>query len=125
MVALGNCLTSVFAGFVIFSYVGSLSKTLGVPIEDVAKSGPSLAFIIYPYAVTQLPVAPLWSILFFLMLITLGVDSQVSLTVIIHEEKVCPVDYFFMLNSKQHEIYLAHRCLNAHNDWHFNNYVQD
>lgn len=78
-VSLGNCLTSVFAGFVIFSYLGNLSHVLGVPIEDVAKSGPSLAFIVYPYAVTLLPAAPFWSIIFFLMLITLGVDSEVSI----------------------------------------------
>ena len=78
-VSIGNCATSVFGGFVIFSFLGSLSKEMGVPVDEVAKSGPSLAFIVYPYAVTKLPAAPFWAIIFFLMLLTLGVDSQVNL----------------------------------------------
>ncbi|KAJ8304359.1 hypothetical protein KUTeg_017942 [Tegillarca granosa] len=71
-VAFGNCLTSVFAGFVIFSYLGYLANWLDVPIDEVAKSGPSLTFAIYPFAVTLIPPSQLWSIIFFLMLITLG-----------------------------------------------------
>ncbi len=39
MVALINCGTSVFAGFVIFSVIGFMSHDSGIPIEDVAAGG--------------------------------------------------------------------------------------
>jgi SNF family Na+-dependent transporter len=56
-----------------------MSLKTGLPIEQVAKAGPGLAFVAYPQALSIMPGGPFWAVIFFFMLLTLGLDSQVSL----------------------------------------------
>ncbi|XP_021928101.1 sodium- and chloride-dependent glycine transporter 2-like [Zootermopsis nevadensis] len=79
IVAISNILTSFFAGLVIFSVIGFLAHELQVEVKNVVDQGAGLAFIVYPEVVARLPVSPLWSLLFFVMLLTLGLDSQFAL----------------------------------------------
>ncbi|XP_052899747.1 sodium-dependent neutral amino acid transporter B(0)AT3 [Anopheles moucheti] len=101
VVSITNCSTSMFAGVVVFSVIGfkatsiydscieertemmrqNKSQSL-LPVCDLQKelensaSGTGLAFIIFTEAINQFPAAQLWAVLFFLMLFTLGIDSQ-------------------------------------------------
>ncbi|KRZ19963.1 Sodium-dependent serotonin transporter [Trichinella pseudospiralis] len=71
-----NSLTSILSGLVIFSVLGYMADCLNKDIGEVAETGgPGLVFIVYPRAISTMKAAPVWSVIFFIMLVTLGVDS--------------------------------------------------
>lgn len=108
--AVFNSGTSFYGGFLIFSVLGFMAKKQGVDIEDVAKSGPGLAFIVYPEAVAQMPLAPLWSVLFFFTLLLLGMDSEF---VAIEGVVTAVVDLFprFLRRGYRKELFTAFVCV--------------
>lgn len=79
-VCVANCAYSIFAGFAVFGVLGFMAHAQNIPLEKVAKGGPSLCFVVYPEAINQLPVArEVFGALFFLTLIVAGLSSGISL----------------------------------------------
>ena len=80
IVSLANCGTAFLGGFAVFSTLGYYAKQMGVPVENVVDKGFGLAFITYPSIINHLgSIAPVMGALFFIMLITLAIDSAFSL----------------------------------------------
>lgn len=80
---LANSGVSFMSGFAVFGTLGYMAQNQGVAIEEVATAGVGLAFVTYPEAISMLPggnfVAGFFGLVFFLTLLTLGIDSAFSL----------------------------------------------
>jgi SNF family Na+-dependent transporter len=70
-----NCITSLLYGVVVFAGLGYMAKRLNVPIDHFIQDGIGLVFIVYPEIIATFKHAYIFAVVFFLMLITLGLDS--------------------------------------------------
>lgn len=75
---MSNFLTCILAGLVVFAYMGSLSETTGLEMDKVVQSGQGLVYVVYPFAVTTLAGAPIWAIMFFVMMLALGMGTMMA-----------------------------------------------
>jgi len=82
IVAVSNSVFSIVGGFGIFAMVGNMAAVAGVPVAEKASSaGPGLAFVAIAEAMESFgPARNFMSVLFFVMLLTLGLDSAFAWT---------------------------------------------
>jgi len=74
-IPLANSATSLYASLTVFTFLGHVSERLGKPIDQISDQGMDLAFVAYPGLLAEMGGANFWALIFFLMLVTLGVDS--------------------------------------------------
>lgn len=73
---IANFAASFLAGFVVFSALGHMSYRLDKSITTVVGEGASISFIAYPEILATFKYPTFFSIIFFLMVINLGLDSD-------------------------------------------------
>ncbi|UYV64312.1 hypothetical protein LAZ67_3000263 [Cordylochernes scorpioides] len=79
IIGIGDMLTSLFSGLVVFTMLGFMALQMGTDVPSVVQSGTGLAFIVYPDAIARMPFSIVWAALFFFMLFLLGIDSQFAM----------------------------------------------
>jgi len=85
IVGLADVGTSFVAGIAVFATLGAMSfatQQAGHPVgvTKVVEPGPGLVFVAFPYALAQLPYSAWFGLVFFIALLTLGIDSAFSIT---------------------------------------------
>jgi SNF family Na+-dependent transporter len=73
---IANFVASFLAGFVVFSALGHMALRLNKKVDTVVEQGASLSFIAYPEILATFKYPIFFSVLFFLMVINLGLDSD-------------------------------------------------
>tara|TARA_B110000503_G_C7078270_1_gene383934 strand:+ start:304 stop:489 length:186 start_codon:yes stop_codon:yes gene_type:complete len=48
---------------------------LKIPISEIKVDGAELIFVVFPMALNMMPLSNLWAIIFFFMMINLGLDT--------------------------------------------------
>ena len=78
--SIANCSYSLFTGFAVFGTLGFMAAQKGVSVSEIVKGGPGLAFVVYPEAINNIPIAGNWfGVAFFLALVIAGLSSAISL----------------------------------------------
>ncbi|XP_077975721.1 sodium- and chloride-dependent betaine transporter-like [Styela clava] len=72
--------SSLFFGFVVFSFLGHMAHEQGKDIRNVVEGGPGLVFQVFPAEFALLPASQLWSALFFITLTGLAIDGSYATT---------------------------------------------
>ncbi|XP_050076944.1 sodium- and chloride-dependent GABA transporter ine [Anopheles maculipalpis] len=78
-----NAITSLLVGIFAFATIGNIALEQSTTVEDVISGGPGLIFVVYPQALAKMPAAQLWAVLFFFMLLCLGLNSQFAIVEVV------------------------------------------
>uniref|UniRef100_A0A0M3ILV8 Sodium-and chloride-dependent glycine transporter 2 n=1 Tax=Ascaris lumbricoides TaxID=6252 RepID=A0A0M3ILV8_ASCLU len=109
LLSIADVLTSILAGALVYSAVGFMCYEMDVPIDQFQlKAGAHLVFIVLPEAIAKLPVAPIYALMYFVMIVFI----ILSTTMFVMETIVSSIcDEFPERLRRNHRHVLAFTCL--------------
>ena len=108
-----DAVTCILCGVAVFSTMGNLAHEQGVSVEEVVADGPGLVFVVFPHALAKLPLPQVWSVVFFAMLLLLGIDSQFATVEVIITSLTDGCGEFVKRYLRRHEVLVAIVCMFA------------
>jgi len=106
-----DAITCIICGVCVFATLGSLAYTQGTTVDNVVTQGPGLVFVVFPHALSQLPLPQLWAVIFFSMLVCLGIDSQFAMVEVVITSVKDSFDHILKDKHVRHEFVVLIVCL--------------
>ncbi|KAI9563896.1 hypothetical protein GHT06_011364 [Daphnia sinensis] len=110
IISLTDAITCILAGICVFGTLGNLAFEQGKSVDEVVSSGPGLVFVAYPAALSKMPFPQVWSVIFFSMLLCLGIDSQFATVEVIITSIKDAYGRWIRLHLKRHEVLVLLVC---------------
>ncbi|XP_069117884.1 sodium- and chloride-dependent glycine transporter 2-like isoform X2 [Argopecten irradians] len=76
----GDVFFALYNSFILYAVLGVMASEIGVPLEDVVKSGMSVGLVGYSRALAYLPAPYIWSVVFFFSVLIVDLDAEVICT---------------------------------------------
>ncbi|KAL1140435.1 hypothetical protein AAG570_000367, partial [Ranatra chinensis] len=106
-----NAVTSLIVGVFAFATIGNIATEHQTSIEHVIADGPGLVFVVYPQAMSKMPFSNFWAVLFFFMLLCLGLNSQFAIVEVVVTSIQDGFPNWIKKNLLCHEILVLVVCL--------------
>ncbi|MEU3253960.1 sodium-dependent transporter [Streptomyces sp. NPDC006997] len=78
-----NSSFEILAGIGVFSALGFMAQSSGVPVSEVATAGLGLAFVAFPTVISEMWLGEVFGVLFFVSLVIAGLSSLISIVQVV------------------------------------------
>ncbi|KAG8200229.1 hypothetical protein JTE90_025007 [Oedothorax gibbosus] len=103
-------LTVLMVGCVTFSTIGHLAIKANKPFWKVLSDDPGNVYVIYSVVIGSMPLPSCWGVLFFLMILFFGLDSEIKLMATVISALKEAYTYYIKQRFQGHSMFLAVIC---------------